>query len=426
MIRIRIFLFERRGVNLRRARSFRAMHAKKPFMRVGVAGLGAGAVNALAANPGLSNHPNVTLTAGADPRPEAREAFAARYGATCYPSVEEMCKSPEVDVVYVLTPNANHAEHAIVAAEHGKQIVADKPMALSMDDCEAMIRAADRNGVRLLVGHSQSLDSGIIKMAEIVRSGELGRPTLITSTYYSEWLYRPRSAAELDPATREGSLTLRQGWVQFDTIRMLGGGMLRSVRGTTVVADPNRPVDGAYAAFMEFEDGVPATAVFDAYGHFDSAELTFGLGLYGLPRTSETNIGAHRQMAGLANREAEYALKNDGRVGGKRARTKLDAPVNKHQMFGLTIVSCERGAIRQSPDGLKVYGRDAWREVPVEPRLYAEIELDVMYRAWSADAPLETHDGRWGKATTEVCLAVLQSAADRREIRLQHQVAAPG
>jgi phthalate 4,5-cis-dihydrodiol dehydrogenase len=401
------------------------MHDKKPFMRVGVAGLGAGAVNALAANPGLSNHPNVKLTAGADPRPEAREAFAARYGARCYATVEEMCTSPEVDVVYVLTPNANHAEHAIVAAEHGKQIVADKPMALSMDDCEKMIVAAERNGVRLLVGHSQSLDSGILAMADIVRSGELGRPTLITSTYYSEWLYRPRSEAELDPKTLEGSLTLRQGWVQFDTIRLLGGGLLRSVRGTTVVADPKRPVDGAYAAFLEFADGTPATAVFDAYGHFDSAELTFGLGLMGAARTPETNLGAHRQIAALATREDEYALKNAGRVGGSRARSKLDPQIAKHQFFGLTIVSCERGAIRQTPDGLKIYGRDGWREVAVAPRLYAQIELDVMYRAWSTDAPLETHDGRWGKATTEVCLAVLQSAAERREITLQHQVAKP-
>lgn len=394
-------------------------------MRVGVAGLGSGAVNALAADPGLSNHPNVKLTAGADLREEARNVFAARYGAQTFASVEDMCKSPDVDAVYILTPNALHAEHAIVAAEHGKQVIADKPMALSMADCDAMIDAAERNGVRLMVGHSQSLDTGILKMLEIVQSGELGRPTLITSTYYSDWLYRPRSRDELDPRTMEGSLTLRQGWVQLDIVRMLGGGVLRSVRGTTVVADPARPVDGAYAAFMEFADGTPATAVFDAYGHFDSAELTFGIGLYGRPRGKETNLGAHRLIKGFATRDEEFAVKNASRIGGSRARSERDAPVEKHQMFGLTIVSCERGAVRQTPDGVMIYGREEWREVKTPPRLYAEVELDRMYQAWANDEPLASHDGAWGKATTEVCLGILQSAQEHREIPMLHQVAFP-
>lgn len=395
-------------------------------MRVGVAGLGSGAVNALAANPGLSNHPNVTVTAGADPRPEARAAFAQRYGARTYPSVEALCASPDVDAVYILTPGALHAEHAILAAEHKKQVIADKPMAHSMADCDAMIAAAERNGVRLLIGHTQSLDSGIINMLEIVRRGDLGRPTLIASSYYSEWLYRPRSRDELDPATLEGSLTLRQGWVQLDIIRMLGGGKLRSIRGTTVVADPQRPVDGAYTAYLEFTDGTPATALFDAYGHFDTSELAFGLGLFGRPRGKDVNLGAHRQIASFAGRDEEYAFKNAGRVGGSRARDRLDPPLEKHQLFGITIVSCERGAVRQTPDGLMIYGRDDWREERFPPRLYAEVELNLMYRAWANDEPLASHDGRWGKATTEVCLALLQSAREHREISLLHQVEMKG
>jgi len=391
-------------------------------MRVGVAGLGAGAVNALAANPGLSNHPHVKLIAAADPRREARDAFAARYNANVYENVEVMCASGDIDAIYILTPNGLHAEHAIVAAEHKIQIIADKPMALSMADCDAMIDAARRNGVRLMVGHSQSLDSGILSMADIIRSGELGKPTLLTSTYYSEWLYRPRSREELDPNSGDGGLTLRQGWVQLDILRVLGGGMVRSVRGATVVADPRRPVDGAYAALIEFADGTPATAVFDSYGYFDSAELTFGLGLFGRPRTSKTNLEAHRLIAGFATPEDEFAYKNESRVGGSRARGELDPPLEKHQFFGLTIVSCERGALRQTPDGVMIHKADGWSEVKSKPRLYAEMELDIMYDAWAKDEPVRSHDGAWGKATTELCLAVLESAHERHELTMQHQV----
>src|SRR5262245_25836696 len=394
-------------------------------MRIGIAGLGAGAVNALAATPGLTDHPSVELVAAADVRPEARDAFASRYGGRTYAGVEEMCKSPDIDAVYILTPNAAHAEHAILAAEHGKQVIADKPMALTLDDCDAMIRAADRNGVRLLIGHSQSLDSGILTMVEIVRSGVLGRPIMVTSSYYNEWLYRPRSRDELDPSTLEGSLVLRQGSVQLDIVRMLGGGMVRSVRGTTLVADPARRVEGAYAAYLEFEDGTPATATFDAHGHFDSAELTYGIGLQGRRRDREFNLGAHRQASTFASQDYEYAFKNATRLGGGHARTGPDAPATKHQFFGLTIVSCERGAIRQSPDGIMVYGQDAWHEEKFAPRLYTEIELDLMYRAWANDEPLEYCDGPWGKATTETCLAVIRSAAERRELHMQHQVRLP-
>lgn len=394
----------------------------RDVMRVGMAGLGNGAVNAVIADPGLTRHPHMALVAGADVRAEARTMFGQRYGAQTYASVEEMCAKADIDAVYILTPNGLHAEHAIVAAEHGKQVIADKPMALSMKDCDAMIAAADRNEVRLMVGHSQSLDSGVLKMMEIVRSGEIGRPTLITTTYYSEWMYRPRSHEELDPNSGDGGLTVRQGYMQFDFIRMLGGGLLRSVRGMTVIADPKRPVDGAYAAFLEFEDGTPATAVFDSYGHFDSAELTYGIGLMGRPRTQETNLSAHRQRRAFASPDEENDYKNSRRIGGSRVKLDHDKPIEKHQMFGLTIVSCERGAIRQTPDGVMIYGEEDVREIKVVPRLYTAVELDIMYDAWANDKPLAMHDGRWGKATTEVCLAMLESARQRSEIRLRHQV----
>jgi phthalate 4,5-cis-dihydrodiol dehydrogenase len=392
-------------------------------MRVGIAGLGAGAVNALAADPGLRHHAHVELAAAADLRQEARAAVETEFGIPTFASVEEMCARGTIDAVYILTPTALHAEHAIVAAEYGKEILADKPMALSMEDCDAMIAAAARNNVRLQVGHSQSLDSGISAMRDVILSGEIGRPIMITSSYYSDWLYRPRSREELDPRTMEGSLTLRQGWVQLDIIRILGGGKLRSVRGTTIVADPNRPIDGAYAAYLEFEDGTPATASFDAYGHFDSSEFTFGLGLFGRPRTQSVNLNAHQRMKTFATSEEEFAFKNSTRVGGSRARSGGDAPITKHQMFGVTIVSCERGAMRQTPDGLMVYGREEWREVKLPPRLYAEIELDHLYDAWANDKPLASHDGRWGKATTEATLALVESARSRSEVLLSHQVA---
>ena len=177
--------------------------------------------------------------------------------------------------------------------------------------------------------------------------------------------------------------------------------------------------------YLEFEDGMPATVAFDAHGHLDSSELTFGIGLQGCPRDRESNLVAHRQARSFATQEDEYAFKNATLLGGGRSRTGPDAPAAKHQFFGLTIVSCERGAIRQSPDVIIVYGQDAWHEEKFAPRLYTEIELDLMYRAWANDEPLEYCDDPWGKATTETGLGIIRSAAERREIHMDHQVPLP-
>src|SRR5262249_44653262 len=142
-----------------------------PILRVGIAGLGVASTNAL---PEIMAHPRVRITEAADVRAAAREAFARQFQAETYDTVEALCASPNVDAVYVLTPNGGPAAHAIAAAEQGKQFMADKPMALTLADCDAMIAAAERNGVRILIGHSQGLDGPIVKMAELIAGGELG------------------------------------------------------------------------------------------------------------------------------------------------------------------------------------------------------------------------------------------------------------
>src|SRR5439155_17326520 len=106
-----------------------------------------------------------------DTRREALERFAGEYEGETFTSVEALCASPSVDVVYVATPNFLHGEHAIMAAEHGKHIIVEKPMALSVGQCQAMIAAAERNSVQLICGHTHSFNPPIRRMWELVRSG---------------------------------------------------------------------------------------------------------------------------------------------------------------------------------------------------------------------------------------------------------------
>jgi phthalate 4,5-cis-dihydrodiol dehydrogenase len=89
--------------------------------------------------------------------------------------------------------------------------------------------------------------------------------------------------------------------------------------------------------------------------------------------------------------------------------------------LGIVLVSCARGDVRQSPNGLWVYDDDGQREVPVEG-IHDErmAELDEMYQALATGRSVR-HDGRWGTTTLEVVLAMRQSAQEHREIMLSHQ-----
>ncbi len=159
--------------------------ARQDYLRWGIAGIGSGASNLLG---GFSRNPHVKITAAADIRKEAVEAFGREFNCETYLSVEEMCKSPNVDAVWVSTPNHLHAEHVIAAVENKKHCTVSKPMAITLEECEAMNEAAERNGVVLLSGHTQSMLPAVRKMAEVVRSGEYGRLAMIHSWHYNDWM----------------------------------------------------------------------------------------------------------------------------------------------------------------------------------------------------------------------------------------------
>jgi phthalate 4,5-cis-dihydrodiol dehydrogenase len=403
----------------------RALHferSNRPVLRVGVVGLGVAAALVL---PEIAAHPRVRITAGADPRPAAREAFARQFQAATYSSIEALCASRDVDLVYLFTPNRLHAAHAVVAAEHGKQIILDKPLGLSLAEADQAIAAARRNGVRLLVGHTQSLDAPIRAMAELVGGGQLGRLLMVNTWFFSDWLYRPRSLDELDPDQGEG-LVMRQGPVQVDIVRTIGGGRVRSVRASVTAIDPQRPIHGSYAAFAAFEDGAAATLVYSGHAYFDSTELTFGVGLQGYPVAPDAHQRSRALIQGFGDRAAEDAFKDSTRFGGARRGSRPDPSARRHAFFGLTVASCEGGDVRQTPTGLVIYGPDGPRQVDVmagatyEQR-YTMAELNLMLDAWTNDAPLASHDGVWAKGTLEMCLAILESSRDGREVMLAHQ-----
>ena len=162
-------------------------------LRIGVAGVGAGA-RGLVEN--ISKLPGYELTAAADVRSEPLDRLRSTHRIEAYDDVLEMCKSPNVDVVYVATPNQFHCEHVVAAAQNGKHILCEKIMAVTYDEARTEVEAAEANGVKFLTVHRVSSRPPIEYMWRFVEDGRLGRPIQITNVHYSPWLLRPRLPEE--------------------------------------------------------------------------------------------------------------------------------------------------------------------------------------------------------------------------------------
>lgn len=342
----------------------------------------------------------------ADPRFElvaAAEIREVSFPGKRFASVAELCQSPGIDVIYVATPHQFHAEHACTAMRYGKHVLVEKPMALDLHECRRMIDAAREAGVQLVVGHSHSFDAPIQKTAELIRSGAYGKLRMLTALNFTDFLYRPRRPEELD-TSRGGGAVFNQAAHQVDIARLLCGSPVRSVQARTGNWDAARPTEGAYSALVTFEDGVFGSLTYSGYAHFDSDEWMGWIG--------------------------EMGHKKDGaRYGSARAtlddRRKYEArtlpPHDAHQHFGVFIASCEGADLRPLPGGVMIYG-DAQKGLqPLPPPSVPRAEvLDELYHA-VVHGITPMHDGTWGMATLEVCLAILESGRQGKEIALRPQ-----
>lgn len=381
-------------------------------IRLGAAGLGR--AFALMA-PTLAADKRVELVAAADPRPEAQHQFTSDFGARAYSTVEELCADPAVEAIYVATPHQFHAAHARLALGAGKHALVEKPMALTLDECRAMIDAARAAKRFLVVGHSHSFDAPIRRTRELIASSAYGRLRMITAMMFTDFLYRPRRPEELD-TTRGGGAVYNQAAHHVDVVRLLGGGRLARVRAQTGAWDAARPTEGAYSALLTFEDGAFAAITYSGYAHFDSDEFTGWIGEGGQRKDPQAYGAARKALVG-----DEMQVKSGRNYGGAQYSKAPAAPMHPH--FGVLIASCERADLRPLPEGVWIYADDAKRMEPLPaPRVPRAEVIDELYAA-VVDGKRPVHDGEWALGTMEACLAILQSAREQKDITLRCQSA---
>lgn len=385
-------------------------------IRVGVIGLGRAFTLML---PTFQRDARVTLVAACDPMAVGRDQFVHDFAGRVYERADALCADADVEMVYIASPHQCHAEHAALAAAAGKHVLLEKPMAITLAECTAMIanmRAAKR---ALIVGHSHSFDGPVRKAREIIDSGVVGDVRMIQALNYSDFLFRPRRPEELRTVDG-GGVIHSQAAHQIDIVRLLGGGMLRSVRAHTGQWDATRPTEGAYSALLKFEDGAFASLTYSGYGHFDSDHWMDWTGELGVKKDARSYGTARKRHATFASATEEIQAKAARNYGGSN---NPPAPERtSHQHFGPIIVCCEHGDLRLTPDGVWVYA-DA--ECYFDPVPLTDVpRREVIDEIWATlrDGKPAAHDGAWARATTEVSLAILESAREDRDVLLHLQV----
>ncbi|WP_347304509.1 Gfo/Idh/MocA family oxidoreductase [Croceibacterium sp. TMG7-5b_MA50] len=178
--------------------------AAEPTRRFGyaVVGLGSYATNQIM--PRLAECEHARLTALVSGTPEKLERYGSEYGIPAthrysYAQFDRIRDNPDIDIVYVILPNSMHAEYSIRAAQAGKHVMCEKPMAVSAAEAEAMIAACRQAGTKLMIGYRSHFEPYNLHAMEVARSGVLGPTRIITSEhgFYAQpnqWrLHRPLS-----------------------------------------------------------------------------------------------------------------------------------------------------------------------------------------------------------------------------------------
>lgn len=131
--------------------------------------------------------PDAELTAVCDIKSDRARAYGDRYQIPFFTDMHEMMKSvgDRIDVVNVLTPSGNHAEHVIALAPYEKHLVTEKPMALTIDDADNMIRACDRTGIKLFVVKQNRFNYPVQKLRQALDRGLFGK--LVMGTVRVRW-----------------------------------------------------------------------------------------------------------------------------------------------------------------------------------------------------------------------------------------------
>jgi predicted dehydrogenase len=231
------------------------------MIRLGIVGLGVAGQRHLASLPRVTRT-DVALTAIATERPERLAGLNLPPDVVVYHDYHALIREAKVDALIIALPHAQHKEAAIYAAQHGKHVLLEKPIATTLSDAERITRAFAEHDAKLMLGYVHRFREEIIVARQLLADGKIGQPASILDRFVlpgddlPDWVW--------DRETSGGGVMMYAGVHAVDRLRWLMGSEVVEVyaRVQTYGARPGViNIENGLAAMLTFENGVIATLV---------------------------------------------------------------------------------------------------------------------------------------------------------------------
>jgi predicted dehydrogenase len=282
-------------------------------------------VTEVKSGPGFQKAKDSSLVAVMRRTGELAEDYAERHAVPrWYDDAEALVHDPEVDAVYVATPPSSHKEYTILAAEAGKPVYVEKPMALNLGECQAMMEACRSAEVPVFVAYYRRALRRFLKIKDLLDAQAIGDVRFVSMTLYA----KPRPE-ELDsvnlpwrviPEIAGGGRFVDLGSHMFDFLDFALGPILE-VRGFAAnQQDLFRAEDMVSAAFV-FESGVHGAGLWN-FGSFDEVDVTEIVGSQG--KISFSTYGADPVVLTTGDGVTEFEIKSPEHIQQPLIQTVVD------------------------------------------------------------------------------------------------------
>lgn len=220
---------------------------------------------------------------------ERAAELAEKYGGKAYETLEDMLSDPDIDAVSICVANAAHAQNTIAALKAGKHVLCEKPMATTLEDCEAMVKTAKDSGKKLMIDQNQRLARAHVKAKELIAKGIIGKVLTFRTTFGhggpETWSIDPGKATWFFDRTKSAMGAMADlGVHKTDLIQYLIDQKIVAVTAKVVTLDKTDSegkligVDDNAICIYEMDGGAVGTmtASWTYYGAEDNSTTIYG------------------------------------------------------------------------------------------------------------------------------------------------------
>jgi predicted dehydrogenase len=237
----------------------RRQAARVPVLRWGL--IGAGDIARKRIAPALRDLPNCEFVSVSRADSTRAEEFAKEFGAKkWFADWRELVKDDEIDAVYIATPVYLHVSQAIAAANAGKHVLCEKPMALNVKECDEMLAACKANNVKLGIAYYRRFYPVIERIKQLITSGKLGKIAVVQINAFEYFEHSEENSRRwlIEKAKSGGGPLIDFGCHRLEVLTHLFGDIQRTER---IVSNSvfGREVEDTATVLMQFANGTNAT-----------------------------------------------------------------------------------------------------------------------------------------------------------------------